>query len=67
MDRQTYTVGWNCAVQTESCELLDDQRPLLSSFRGVTAIPSDGSEGHAPLVRIDPHRASSGVTGSGHA
>ena len=63
MDRQTYTVGWVCAVQTEyvaACELLDDERPPLPSFRGVTAIPGDGSEGHALLVRIDPHRTSSG-------
>lgn len=55
MDRQTYTVGWICAVQTEyvaTCELMDDERPPLPCFRGVTAIPGDGSEGHAPLVRI---------------
>ena len=35
------------------------KRPPLPSFRGVTAMPGDGSEGHAPLVRIDPHRADS--------
>ena len=63
MDRQTYTVRWIYAVKTEyvaACELLDDERPPLPSFRGMTAIPGDDSEGHAPLVRNDPHRASIG-------
>lgn len=34
MDRQAYTVGWICAVQTEyvaACELLDEDHPLPSS------------------------------------